>query len=125
MDSTAREAAALDAEADETFDMANLSEARTGVPGVIWISTQVGRHGPRVKYFQRAGRDQPSFSMSIDDAPRVLASDLPERVVTRMAPEVAEWVRLNRAALLAFWADGDTWLKEQVDAHIDSLKPLP
>jgi hypothetical protein len=35
---------------DEVHDMANLSEARTGVPGVISISTQVLRHGPRVKY---------------------------------------------------------------------------
>lgn len=110
---------------DEVHDMANLSEARTGVPGVIWISTQVARHSPRVKYYLKPGKDQPSFAISIEDAPKVVASDLPERVVKRMSPEVAEWVRLNKDALLSFWNEGDTWLKEQVDAHLDGLVRLP
>ena len=109
---------------DEVFDMANLSEARTGVPGVIWISTRVGRHGPRVKYYEKPGADQPSFSVSIAEPPAVVANSLPERVVQRMSPRVMDWVRLNREALLNLWSAGDTWLKEQVDAHIDSLKPL-
>ena len=110
---------------DEVHDMANLSEARTGVPGVIWISTRVARHGPRVKYSLKPGIDQPSFSVSIADEPEVVASDLPERVVRRMSAEVIEWVKLNREALLAFWNEGDTWLKEQVDAHIEGLVRLP
>jgi 1-acyl-sn-glycerol-3-phosphate acyltransferase len=110
---------------DEVHDMANLSEARTGVPGVIWISTQVARHGPRVKYFEKPGKGQPSFSVSIEEGPKVVAGDLPEPVIKRMSPEVAEWVRLNRDALLAFWNEGDTWMKEEVDAMIDGLVRLP
>ncbi len=110
---------------DEVFDMANLSEAHTGIPGVVWISTRVGRHGPRVKYYQKPGREQPSFSLSIDEPPVVVAGDLPVRVINRMGPEVTEWVRLNREALLSFWNEGDTWLKEQVDAFIDRLVRLP
>jgi hypothetical protein len=109
---------------DEVFDMANLSEARTGVPGVIWISTRVARHGPRVKYFERPGADQPSFSVSIAEPPEVVANSLPERALKRMSPVVIEWVRLNREALLAFWTDGDKWMKEEVDAHIDALARL-
>jgi len=110
---------------DEVHDMANLSESRTGIPGVVWISTRVARHGPRVKYYEKPGFSQPSFSVSIEDNPTVLAGDLPTRVIQRMAPEVIEWVRLNRVALLAFWNEGDTWLKEQVDAHIDGFVRLP
>lgn len=34
---------------EDIFDMANLGENETGVPGVIMISTIMGRHGPRVK----------------------------------------------------------------------------
>lgn len=119
------DATTLEAGEDEIFDMANLSEARTGIPGVICISTRVARHGPRVKYYEKPGKDQPSFAVSIEDAPKVVASDLPERVIRRMSPEVMEWVRLNRAALLAFWNHGDTWMKERVDAHIDSFVRLP
>jgi hypothetical protein len=78
-----------------------------------------------VKYYLKAGREQPSFSVSIDETPVIVAGDLPERVQNRMGPEVAEWVRLNREALTAFWSEGDTWLKEQVDALIDSLVRLP
>ena len=110
---------------EEVHDMANLSEARTGVPGVIWISTQVARHGPRVKYYLKPGKDQPSFAVSIEDAPKVVAGDLPERVVKRMSPEVAEWVRLNKDALLAFWNEGDTWMDEQVEAFKKALLRLP
>ncbi len=119
------DATTLDLEEDEIFDMANLSEARTGIPGVVWISTRVAKHGPRVKYFEKAGSDQPSFSVSIADAPEVVANSLPERVLKRMSPEVIAWVGLNRAALLDFWNRGDTWMKEQVDAHLDGLVRLP
>ncbi len=45
-------------EEDEVFEMANLS--RTGIAGVIYVSTCGGRHGPHVKYYERAGGDQPS-----------------------------------------------------------------
>lgn len=107
---------------DEVFDMANLSEARTGVPGVIWISTRVGRHGPRVKYYEKPGADQPSFSVSIAEPPTVVANSLPERVVKRMSPRVMDWVRLNREALLNFWNEGDTWMDEEVTAFKDALR---
>ena len=119
------DATSLALEEDEVHDMANLSEARTGVPGVIWISTRVERHGPQVKYYEKPGTSQPSFSVSIDEPPKVVAGDLPERVIKRMSPEVIEWVRLNRAPLLSFWNDGDTWMDEQVEAFKKALVRLP
>lgn len=119
------DATSLALEEDEVHDMANLSEARTGVPGVIWISTRVARHGPRVKYYEKAGSDQPSFSVSIAETPEVVANSLPERVVKRMSPEVIEWVGLNRAALLEFWNRGDTWMDEEVEAFKKALVRLP
>ena len=110
---------------DEAFDMANLSEARTGVPGVIYISTRVARHGPRVKYYGRPGGDQPSFSVSIGENPEVLANSLPERVLNRLSPRVIEWVRLNQAALLDFWNNGDRWMDEEVTRFKESLAKAP
>lgn len=52
---------------DEVAEMTNLREGDTGVAGVIFISTMMGSHDPRVKYFLKAGRGQPSFSVSIGD----------------------------------------------------------
>jgi hypothetical protein len=37
--------------ADDVVEMANLTTAQTGVPGTTFISTAMGGHGPRVKYF--------------------------------------------------------------------------
>ncbi len=110
---------------DDVFDMANLSQAHTGILGVVYISTRQGGHGPRVKYFEKPGPDQPSFSVSVEEAPRVVASSLPDRVTTRMSRPVIDWVKLNRAALVDFWERGAYWMKEEVDVFIDTLKKLP
>ena len=48
---------------EELAEMANLTSAQTGVTGTIFISTAMGAHGPRVKYFVQPGRTQPSFSV--------------------------------------------------------------
>jgi hypothetical protein len=48
---------------EDVVEMANLTTAQTGVPGTIFISTAMGGHGPRVKYFLQAGRSQPLFSV--------------------------------------------------------------
>ena len=110
---------------DEVVEMANLSSARTGIDGVVYISTGTAGHGPRVEYFLKPGRSQPSFSVSIGDEPKVVANSLPQPVVNRVAPKVVEWVKLNRAALLDFWSHGDSSLDEQVTAFKEQLAKLP
>jgi hypothetical protein len=114
------ELAALGDEA--RFEMTNLPQARTGIRGVLFLSTSVGFHGPRVKYFEKAGKGQPSFSVSIADEPAVLATSLPARVVAEMAPQVIAWVALNRDELLRFWNEGETWMYDDVQAFIGRLK---
>jgi hypothetical protein len=74
-----------------------------------------------VKFFEKAGKGQPSFSMSIAADPRVMASSLPDRVVRRVAPQVSDWVKLNQEALLSFWNDGESWMHDDVRAFIDGL----
>ena len=110
---------------DETFEIANLSEARTGIPGVVYISTRQAGHGPQVKYYEKPGHDQPSCSVSVEAAPRIVASSLPDRVTTRISGPVIEWVKLNRAALVEFWERGTYWMDEEVTAFKSSLKKLP
>lgn len=109
---------------DPLIEMANLSTATTGISGVIFISTKMASHGPRVKYFLKPGYNQPSFSVSISPTPAVVASNLPDRVVKRVSPQVIQWVGLNHGPLLEFWNEGVTWLDEQVTAFKNQLQKV-
>jgi hypothetical protein len=109
---------------EDVVEMANLTTAQTGVTGTILISTALGAHGPRVKYFLQPGRTQPSFSVSVADAPAVVANSLPARVVRQMSPQVIEWVSRNKDALLDFWHHGDTWTQPEVNAFMQRLQPV-
>jgi len=107
---------------EDVVEMANLTAAQTSVRGTIFISTAMGAHGPRVKYFLQPGRTQPSFSVSVSDAPTVVANSLPPRVVRRMSPQVIDWVSRNKDALLEFWGHGDTWSQPEVNDFIQRLR---
>ena len=109
---------------EEMAEMANLTSAQTGIAGTIFISTAMGAHGPRVKYFVQPGRTQPSFSVSVVDAPAVVANSLPARVVRQMSPQVIDWVLRNKDALLDFWHHGDTWTQPEVNAFMQRLQPV-
>ena len=106
----------------DDIDMANLTSAQTGIAGTIFISTAMGAHGPRIKYFLRPGRTQPSFSVAISDTPAVVANSLPVRVMRQMSPQVTEWVSRNKDALLDFWQHGDTWTQPEVNDFIQKLQ---
>jgi hypothetical protein len=109
---------------EDVVEMANLTTAQTGVPGTIFISTAMGAHGPRVKYFLQPGRSQPSFSVTISDVPRVVANSLPVRVVRQVSPHVINWVSINKDALLDFWHHGDTWTQPEVNDFIQKLNRI-
>ena len=107
---------------EDVVEMANLTSAQTGVPGTIFISTAMGAHGPRIKYFLKPGRTQPSFSVSIADTPTVVANSLSPRIVRQMSPQVIDWVSRNKGSLLDFWQHGDTWSQPEVNDFIQRLQ---
>jgi len=109
---------------DGIIEMANLDKSQTGIDGVIWISTMMTGHAPRVKYFVRPGRTQPSFSVTIADQPRVVASSLPPRVLNQMSPLVMQWVIFNKDTLLDFWHHGDTWTASQLIQFLQSFRKI-
>jgi hypothetical protein len=109
---------------DGLMEFMNLTSQQTGIDGILFVSTAMGQHGPRVKYFVKAGKDQPSFSVSISAEPQVLDTSLPDRVTGRVAPEVIEWVKLNRVDLLRFWQEGETWTIDEVHAFGHQLKKV-
>jgi len=107
---------------NDVVEMANLTTAQTGVPGTIFISSAMGGHGPRMKYFLQPGRSQPSFSVAVADIPTVVANSLPARVVRQLSPQVIDWVSRNQDALLDFWYHGDTWTQPEVNNFIQTLQ---
>jgi hypothetical protein len=108
---------------EDLVEFINLREIDTGVPGTIYISTEIGGPGPRVKYYAgRAGKTQPSLSVSIAPAPRVLVSSLPEHITCEMAPQVIDWVAQNHEALRRFWDEGNRWYADEVERFRRSLK---
>jgi hypothetical protein len=109
---------------DGVIEMANLDKSHTGIDGVVWISTMMTGHTPRVKYFVRPGRTQPSFSVTIADQPRVVANSLPPRVLNQMSPMVVQWVILNKDAILDFWHHGDTWTASQLIEFLQSFRKI-
>ncbi len=111
---------------DDLFEMANLRQDRTGIPGTIYISTQQSSHAARVKYFlDRPGRNMPSFSVSIGPKPEIIENSLPERVMNKRGKQVIEWVRLNHEKLTNFWINGTAWFDNEVEAFKASLVKLP
>lgn len=109
---------------DDVVEMTNLREQDTGIPGTLFVSTVMGPHGPRVKYFIKTGRDQQSFSVSVTKSPRVLANSLPIRDLNRSAPAVIEWVRMNHDELLRFWKEGRDWDVRELGEWVSGLRRL-
>lgn len=111
---------------EDVVEMANLGEDQTGVPGVIMISTAMGRHGPRVKCFLKPGRHQPSFSVVFGSEvrPGPKSEDFDDKAYARLAPLVLAWVTLNQEALIRFWWAGNDLMNDEVQAFIADLKKV-
>lgn len=111
---------------DDLLEMANLDEQDTHVPGSIFVSTALGSHGPRIKWYPGSpGRALPCLIMSIGPDPEVRADFLPRPVSRPVLPLLTAWVKLNHAELLAFWNEGETWNRRRVAAFLDALRPVP
>lgn len=110
---------------DVLCEMSNLDEQDTNVPGTIFISTALGSHGPRVKWYpDRAGRTLPCLIVSIEVEPKIRADFLQNPTSRAAAAKVIAWVRLNHDALLDFWTQGASWNRREVSAFLDSLRKL-
>ena len=108
------------------IEMANLPQSDTGIPGWLYVSSRLGRHGPRVNiYPNRPARRAACLSVAISDQARIFNHRLPDEVVQRMGPMVQEWVRQNEAALISFWNEGHQWSREEVNAFLLGLRKYP
>ena len=109
---------------DDPVEMTNLRERHTGVPGVIFISTRQGQHGPRVKWYpQRAGAADPFLTITLEEPARVLNHGVNPRDASAAVAAV-QWVDMNREALLRLWSQGMVWDVDELAEFYRSLEKL-
>jgi hypothetical protein len=112
-------------DADDLVEMVNLPTRYTGLAGTVFISTAMGPHGPRVKWFPgRPGRDLPCLVVTLETPPRALNEGLPAPVARDGERLVTPWVESNREALLRFWRDGTSWDVDEVRAFVSALNRM-
>jgi hypothetical protein len=104
-------------EADDFFEMANLSPAVTGLPMIVWISERGrARHDARVKVSLVHGRRvHPHRTASVSVRPTVEIVAGPELARPDMEL-VRHWIEINRDAIIAYW-NGDL-LTDEVIARL-------
>ncbi len=111
---------------DVVSEMANLDAQDTNIPGTIFVSTALGSHGPRVKWYpDRAGRTLPCLVVSVEADPKVRDDFLGTPASRAATPKVIAWVGMNHTSLLDFWTNGASWNRREVAAFLDGLRKLP
>ena len=99
--------------------MANLRPATTGLPMVVWVSERgLARHDVRVTVSAVHGarvQHADMATVAVRPAPRLVAGQLSAADLQA----VSGWIRLNEAALVAYW-------DQQIDTAelIQRLRPL-
>jgi len=109
---------------DDPVEMTSLSEKDTGVPGVLFVSTRQGRHGPRVKWYPAKARaDLPFLTVTLEAPARLINHGVAPRDAAGAVAAVA-WVDLNRADLMRFWNDGVWWTSDELIEFLRALRKV-
>jgi hypothetical protein len=94
----------VEQEQDDFFLMANLRQKTTGLPMVIWVSERGdAKHGARIKVSTSHSEKiniSESVSVSITEPPEIMAGI---GLSNKDFQLVAEFIRLNKKLLLAYW----------------------
>ena len=101
--SAGAQVAEIDPAADDEEDLSSLRTKHTGVDNTIWVSVQMGQHGPRVKI----AVDPPDSlvpggkiaTMTIDPPYKVTGANVPTHIIK----QVQAFIELNRDVLMDHW----------------------
>lgn len=105
----------------DLLEMANLSEKKTGVRGVIYISSRQGSHGPRFKWYASRPPNAPNLSVVLSEEPTIINHTVDDRLVREISPDLIKWGKLNRDALIWFWENGTSLIDDELDKFKKSL----
>jgi hypothetical protein len=96
-------AGSVAADSDDIFFMTNLSPRMTGLPMAVWVSPRGNaRQDGRIKVNMTHGN-----RMTFDNTAVVAVRPAPRVIAGRLSSEdrraVADWIRLNYDAIIAYW----------------------
>lgn len=105
-------------------EMANLSPEKTGIDhGTIYVSSEEGNHGPRVKFYRgKPSSHNPSASISISKTPEVVEDSI--GIKSSEIKDVFSFVIANKKRLLYMWYHGSEMMDDVWDKHKKSLKKI-
>ena len=103
-------------DADDGFNMTNLSPSRTGIDGVtVWFSNRLGvRHDVRIKVSAKPN-SPPTAIYGLRPFKLVAGDD--SWMTSKQKEQVQKWAELNRDVLIQFW-DSEEW------DHLDAVERL-
>ncbi len=110
---------------DPIFEMANLCKQHTGIDGLIFISSRMASHGPRLKFYPTGNPSGPTLIMTIANHPTIKVVTGMRRVLAQSyAKELSKWILLNKDELECFWREGKLWSPEEIYEFTKSLKKI-
>ena len=71
----------------------------TGLKEIIWVSTKMASHGPRIKVYETPNGK--NFSVSISDKPKVVAGDC--FVNAKELKRIFAFILKHKDDLIAYW----------------------
>jgi hypothetical protein len=82
------------------FEMANFNPQHTGLKEVIWVLVKNANHGPRIKIFKDKQAKGESFSVTIENEPRVIGDCF---VNSKELENIKKFILLNKKLLIKYW----------------------
>ena len=109
---------------DLVYEMSNQYEKDTGIPGCIFVSSRMGKHEGRIKYYtNKPSLNGPCLIYSIYNF-KVLRDKLGNEVDSKTRKQIIAWIKINQKELIQFWETGYDWTPEQVRYFEDNLKKV-
>jgi len=107
---------------DLLFEMANLSQKKTGLPVIIWVRANSesgdGQHNsPRIKFQNNTATRCDSNSLipiSIDTDPKILIKNPTLNISSEQLELIRQWIIRNYETLISYW-NGDYTTDELID----------
>jgi hypothetical protein len=90
---------------ENLFEKANYSSKKTGLPMIIWVSSERGSHGARIKVannYNPRVMIEDTFSVSVSENPKVLTGEQRD-ISNNDLQKVFSWIKLNLEPLLKYW----------------------
>lgn len=102
----------------------NLGPNQTGLKsGVIWISTNMSKHGCRIKYFPNRRVESQSLTITIPEL-KFTEDKLGSLIKDKLRKQILMFTKMNINKLEYYWKDGQYLSHDEETEFVNSLYKL-